>query len=151
MALHNFRTNRTTYGTGNNMKGSNMTVNEATAVGRVVAGLLAYRGWTSPEKLANSFTPRRISGTTVRRIIEGTIDVDGDELDLHLMRLAGMLRVPPRALVYARHADVTALRGLDFDDYPDGSAVQQFIASLVEDTTDPPRNRRASDKKRASR
>lgn len=122
----------------------------AKALGEVVRVVLAYRGH-SPESLAKSYAPAQppLSARTVRRVGDADDEhVYGDEGDLKLLRLAGMLRLPLRTLIYVRERDAAALREMDFGDEAD---VRAFVLEAVAAVDDPPRNRRATDKKRASR
>lgn len=111
------------------------------ALAHVVSGMLAYRGHGSPEALERSY-PRGespYSGATVRRIIDGA---DDKLYELKLMRVAGMLRLPPRALVLAYACDTAALERLDWKGETD---IRQFVVEAVEEIASPPRNRRAGD------
>lgn len=117
------------------------------ALAHIVSGMLAYRGHSSPEALERSYAPAKspYSGKAVRRLIDGTDDNPGDEMKL--MRVAGMLRMPPLALVRVWELDTGALTRLDWKGETD---VAQFVTEAVREITRPPRDRRATDTKRST-
>lgn len=124
-----------------------MPTQPAGVLGEVIAGLIAYRGHGSPEALARSYAPERppYSGSVVRKIMDGT-DPNPDE-PLKLMRVSGMLRVPPRTLDLVKASDAEGLARLDWKGETD---VAQFVIETVRAAANPPRNRRSSDRKRAA-
>lgn len=91
---------------------------------------MAYRGWTSPEALDVSYRPERapVGGATIRRIMDQTWERD-DELTL--LRLAGMLHLPPRTLVYVLAGDIEGIRRLEFSSGDE--AVCQLIVDIIEE------------------
>lgn len=90
--------------------------------------VLAYRGWHTPEKLDQSYRPDRapVGGATIRRIINGEWDRDEE---LVLLRLAGMLRLPPRTLILVRAGDAAGIERLAF--LPEDESVRQLIVDIV--------------------
>jgi hypothetical protein len=104
-----------------------------------VRQVLAYRGWTSPEALDVSYRPDRapVGGATIRRIIDQTWERD-DELTM--LRLAGMLRLPPRTLLLVVDGDAAGLSRLEFT--PDDEGVRQLILDIIREATDPPKRAR---------
>jgi hypothetical protein len=116
----------------------------ADKLGEVVGGLIAYRGWTSPEKLDSSYRARGeappVGAATIRRIMGGTwSQLDSDEGDLALIRLAGMLKVPPRTLTLVAQGDPNGVERLEFAE----PEVRQFVIDFMEPPA-PPRKRRAA-------
>ena len=111
----------------------------ARRLAETVRQVLAYRGWTSPEALDVSYRPDRapVGGATIRRIIDQTWDRD-DELTM--LRLAGMLKLPPRTLLYVVDGDKEAIARLDFAQGDE--AVRQLILEIVSENPKRGRSRR---------
>lgn len=117
----------------------------AELLGAVVKRLTAYRGYTSPELFARSFAPKAspISARDLRRIEDGEANID----EMKLTVLDGMLDLPFGALWLVYGCDAEALRMLDFDG---DEKTQRFMVGMVEQAINPPRGRRATDRKRAT-
>lgn len=102
-----------------------------------VRWLISYRGSSSPEALARTFNPPRLSGMAIRRII----DLDDPQLgsetgDLKLARLSGMLELPPETLRELYYGNREALERLEFT-REGGREVQQFILGQLSPAPDP--------------
>lgn len=112
-------------------------------LGAVVEQLLAYRGWTSPEKLDESYRPDAapVGAMTIRRIMKADPAAKVDE-GHKLLRLAPMLKLPPTALQLVYQGDAHGIERLVFPG-EDGEAVRQFILDLMQNVTAEKKVRRA--------
>lgn len=93
----------------------------------VIAHVIQFRGFTSPETFARSFAPQRpMSGMSIRRIMDGSDTSFGTpDFDLKLSRLDGMLGIPLGTLSLAFAGDTAAIESLPFK--PEDESVRQFI------------------------
>ena len=108
-------------------------------LGNVVTQLIAYRGWTSPEKLDESYrpAPAPVGYQTIRRIMKAD-PAAKVEHGQKLLRLSGMLGLGPTALRLVYKGDIEGLQRLVIPG-DDGDAVKQFILDLM----DPPKSGRS--------
>jgi hypothetical protein len=110
-------------------------------LGKVVRALINYRGWGSPEAFGRGYGPgpAPLSGPTIRRVIDGSWEPsDEEDRSLKLMRLAGMLRIPPGTLIAVYESDVEGVARLEFDE----PAVRQYVMDTM---TAAPKRRRAAE------
>lgn len=106
-------------------------------LGSVVTQMLAVRGHTSPEKLAQSYLPDAppVSARTMRRIMDGTYAELGNDIgEMTLLRLGSMLKLPPATLRLVLAGDVDGIARLEFKGEED---IRQFVI----DTMAPPATR----------
>ena len=105
--------------------------------------MIAYRGFSSAEKFAEQFQPRRLSGMTIRRICDGEDPQIGTrDGDVKLTRLSGMLGLPPATLRHVREGDVEGVEQLPWGD--EDQYVRAFIVETMRPRPDPGRQRRRS-------
>jgi hypothetical protein len=117
----------------------------AGALGWVIEEMIAFRGYSSAEKFAESFDPPRLSGQAVRRIRDGEDPQIGtSDGNLKLTRLSGMFGLPPATLRLVHAGDVAALEQLPFD-MEGGADLRAFILATMRGHAGPqPRRRRAN-------
>lgn len=113
-------------------KAKNMTSDrQARArLANVVKRVMEYRGY-SPQKLAARYAPEKppLSAPTIYRIVSGEDEHVDDEMKL--LRLSGMLRLPPATLHLVYRGDTAGIGRLEFGDE---EPLRQFVLDLM----DPP-------------
>lgn len=116
------------------------TAAQRETLGRVVVKLLAYRG-ASPESVTRNYPggDPPLAASTIRRIIQ-TNDphLDDPRGELKLLRLSGMLGVPPATLSLVYAGDISGVRKLAFAD----EALKQFIIDEMQAKPAPARPRK---------
>lgn len=120
-------------------------------LGAVLGGVIAARGFPSPEAFAAEHDDEPYSGSTLRHIRKGDYGPirDDDRTKYSLLRLDTMLGLPLNTLWLSFHCDAGAVARMAFEG-KDAELIKQYVVHTIEQAVNPPRDRRAEDRKRST-